>query len=70
MLGGSKCHRANLIKLLYLWDLSDTSECNTEMGWLYIDNFFYFKKLIYFLLKDNCFTECCCFLSNFNMNQP
>ena len=22
------------------------------------------------LLKDNCFTEFCCFLSNFNMNQP
>ena len=25
--------------------------------------------LIYFLLKDNCFTEFCCFLSNLNMNQ-
>ena len=24
----------------------------------------FFKKLIYFLLKDNCFTEFCCFLSN------
>ena len=24
----------------------------------------------YFLLKDNCFTEFCCFLSNLNMNQP
>ena len=23
-----------------------------------------------FLLKDNCFTEFCCFLSNVNMNQP
>ena len=23
-----------------------------------------------FLLKDNCFTEFCFFLSNFNMNQP
>ena len=39
-----------------------------------------FFKLIYFLLKDNCFTEFCCFLSNLffflfflsnlNMNQP
>ena len=28
-----------------------------------------FKKLIYFLLKDNCFTEFFCFLSNLNMNQ-
>ena len=28
----------------------------------------FFKKLIYFLLKDNCFTEFCCFLSNLNMN--
>ena len=27
-----------------------------------------FKKI--FLLKDNCFTEFCCFLSNLNMNQP
>ena len=25
---------------------------------------------IYFILKDNCFTEFCCFLSNLNMNQP
>ena len=24
----------------------------------------------YFLLKDNCFIEFCCFLSNLNMNQP
>ena len=29
-----------------------------------------FFFLIYFLLKDNCFTEFCCFLSNLNMNQP
>ena len=26
--------------------------------------------IINFLLKDNCFTEFCCFLSNLNMNQP
>ena len=26
--------------------------------------------LIYFLLKDNCFTELCCFLSHLDMNQP
>ena len=32
-----------------------------------IDAFFK-KKLIYLLLKDNCFTEFCCFLSNLNMN--
>ena len=30
-----------------------------------IDAFF---LLIYLLLKDNCFTEFCCFLSNLNMN--
>ena len=30
----------------------------------------FFKKFIYFLLKDNCFTEFCCFLSNLNVNQP
>ena len=28
-----------------------------------------FFKFI-FLLKDNCFTEFCCFLSNLNMNEP
>ena len=32
--------------------------------------FFFLLSLIYFLLKDNCFTEFCCFLSNLNMNQP
>ena len=30
----------------------------------------FFFKLINFLLKDNCFTEFCCFLSNLNVNQP
>ena len=29
-----------------------------------------FKKIYLFLLKDNCFTEFYCFLSNLNMNQP
>ena len=28
----------------------------------------FLKITIYFLLKDNCFTEFCCFLSNLNMN--
>ena len=28
------------------------------------------KNVFFFKLKDNCFTEFCCFLSNFNMNQP
>ena len=31
-------------------------------------NRFLFLKFICLLLKDNCFTEFCCFLSNFNMN--
>ena len=30
----------------------------------------FFFEVIYFLLKDNYFTEFCCFLSNLNMNQP
>ena len=30
----------------------------------------YFLKFIYFLLKDNCFTDFCCFLSNLKMNPP
>ena len=29
-----------------------------------------FFLLLYFLHKDNCFTEFSCFLSNLNMNQP
>ena len=38
--------------------------------------FFFFYKIAFFsfyfifLLKPNCFTEFCCFLSNLNMNQP
>ena len=30
---------------------------------------YFFFFLIYFLLKDNCFAEFCCFLSNLKMNQ-
>ena len=26
--------------------------------------------IFFFFLKDNCFTELCCFLPNLNMNQP
>ena len=36
----------------------------------FIFYFIYFLNLFTFLLKDNCFTEFCCFLSNLNMNQP
>ena len=35
--------------------------------------FFFFYSIflkVYFLLKDNCFTEFCCFPLNLNMNQP
>ena len=39
-------------------------------AWLILNLFNFFFKSIYFLLKDNSFTEFCCFLSNFNMNQP
>ena len=28
------------------------------------------EEFIYLLLKDNCFTEFCCFLENLNINQP
>ena len=28
------------------------------------------RIVLFFLLKDNCFIEFCCFLSNLNMNQP
>ena len=33
-------------------------------------SFFHFDFFSYFLLKDNCFTDFCCFLSSLNMNQP
>ena len=36
----------------------------------YLDVGFIFFPLFIFLLKDSCFTEFCCFLSNLNMNQP
>ena len=35
--------------------------------------YIYFSILFFvfiFLLKDNCFTEFCCFLSNLSMSQP
>ena len=32
--------------------------------------FLFVLLLFIFLLKDNCFIEFCCFLSNLNMNQP
>ena len=32
--------------------------------------FFFLFRFYLFLLKDNCCTEFCCFLSNLNMNQP
>ena len=31
---------------------------------------FFLFPFSFLLLKDNCFTEFCCFLSNLNMNQP
>ena len=46
--------------------------CIVNLAILRPFNFFffsYFFKFI-FLLKDNCFIEFCCFLSNLNMNQP
>ena len=45
------------------------SKGNVEAKILHVCVFF-FTKFIYFLMKDNCFTEFCCFLSNLNMNQP
>ena len=37
--------------------------------WLEGINISGFLLKFIFLLKDNCFTEFCCFLSNLNMNQ-
>ena len=37
---------------------------------LYIYTYIIIINLFTFKLKDNRFTEFCCFLSNLNMNQP
>ena len=49
-----------LLEKLYLWLYRPCWQSDVLL----------FKKKTYFLLKDNCFTEFCCFLPNLNMNQP
>ena len=58
-----------VINSLYIY-----RERETEYAYIYIHHithikYIQFLKLIYFLLKDNYYTEFCCFLSNLNMNQ-
>ena len=40
------------------------------LGCVYLSFLFLNLYLFIFLLKDNCFTELCCFLSNLKVNQP
>ena len=42
----------------------------TDYHYFKVPSFLSFSFKFIFLLKDNCFTEFCCFLSNLNMNQP
>ena len=46
----------------------DKSSCWKQRYVLLLSLTFFFINL-FFLLKDNCFTEFCCFLSNLKMNQ-
>ena len=55
-----------------LWFLYNNA---SEAPFLWVAGFhvwqvFWFFLFLFFLLKDNCFTEFCCFLSNLNMNHP
>ena len=59
---GIKIAGRNIHNLRYADDTTLMAESKEELKSL-----FFLKKNIYFLLKDNCFTEFCCFLSNLNM---
>ena len=48
------------------WFTSGWVPFSSGRGTLYLFIF----NLFIFQLRDNCFTEFCCFLSNINMNQP
>ena len=57
-----------------LWDISILTIHGMLVNCLSVPfSFFFFplfKKYVYFSLKDNCFTEFCCCLSNLSVNQP
>ena len=61
--------RIDRLDLLAVKGLSRVFSNTTVQKHQFFGAQFYFFLLIYFLLKDNCFTEFCCFLSNLNMNQ-
>ena len=69
----------SILSILYIWKFPIVSlknhrlQLSLKMVFHYAFNLLpseYFKNLFTFQLKDNCFTEFCCFLSNLNMNQP
>ena len=60
---GVKIAKRNINNLRYADDTTLMAESKEELKSL-------FKKIIYFLLKNNCVTEFFCFLSNLNMYQP
>ena len=61
-------HLTKAGKWMYVEFLYDTSE-NLFFKVSVMYSLPHFFKII-FLLKDNCFTGFCCFLSNLNVNQP
>ena len=67
----------NLYFVIVLWERFQSSEYKSLVGYIHCRYIllgyglpFWFFSFLYFLLKENCFTEFCCFLSNLNMNQP
>ena len=61
---GIKIAGRNINNLRYADDTTLMAESEEELKSLFL-NFF-----LIFLLKDNCFIEFCCFLSDLSMNQP
>ena len=72
------CHKlfflSQVLFTFFIWQSTSFSLEKTHwLVWFWRFFFFclsYFYSFNFFLLKDNCFTEFCCFLSNLNMNQP
>ena len=62
------------LKVYFLFLKVSTFKMNKKLLIIFRIIFCYFLLLqqngLFLLLKDNCFTEFCCFLSNLNMNQP
>ena len=50
--------------------VSTSLDCSTRNHYKFQSCSFFICVFNLFLLKDNCFTEFCCFMSILNMDQP